>query len=735
MNSSTGVLTATARGTTIGAARTSGTVTKKTVGTWTPTSGYNAAGVKTDTDSKTAKCTQAMNTITSLEMTGVRDTPAITDAPASSDRLWFSEKATFSSGATSEGKNYKDYITFKFDQTSWATWTPDSQKYFGVLDIASRGTTIGAARTGTLTCTISGTINGVSINVTDSVTITQAANTVTYSNPTVSLSYGVIPAAGGSVLPTVSYSQTATYTSGSSKSITSGGSISYSGTSVSPTSGTVSAASKGTAISNTTTVTTATVTVSLNGKSGSKSAVVQQSGNYVTALELVPRSFSYTAISAGATSANPSVWGGSTTFVFTSGSKTTTIPTSTYGTLSSIRKYSLGSVVNGFTAVNPETGVLTATSRGTTIGPARTSGVVTYTVDMTWTPTSSYNSGGVVAGEASNAATCTQALNTVQSVQLTDCTGGVPAVHYSASGGAACYVGHLTYTSGHIDEGSAYRDYITFSLTSTFGTWTPNSAKYYGVVTVASRGTVEGAQKSGTLTYKISGTINGVSVNKTATLALTQAANVKSYEYTDLQGHIGSTTWPARSDYTTFWATGSYVERYSSGATGASGSGSIPWDSVNIPVSWVTYSAVTGHLTWETNTGAERYTTITGKVGSWAYPVSVTQRGGAVNGILYVRFPSNTSMGSIPQWRITVHSSAGGQLWGGSAPETGQTGGAYTIRLPDEAVAAINNDTSGQITISCTYATSGRYYSGSPTGTELDELRSGGTIYVDVSSI
>ena len=542
-------------------------------------------------------------------------------------------------------------------------------------------------------------------------------------------------AKGGTVTPTLSYSQTWGWNGATSGggTITSGATVSYSGTSVNATNGSVTASSKGTTISNVTTVTTATVTVKLNGKSGSKSATVQQAGNYVTGFSIEASAFSYANISAGSTSASPHRSGGKSTFTFSSGSTDVNAPATTYGTLTVERGYSLGSVVNGFTAVNSETGVLTATSRGMTIGPARTSGVVTYTVTQTWTPTSGYNAAGTKTATDSKTATCTQALNTVTSSKIIPISGSASAVNFPASGASRGFVGEMTLSSGSKIQGSDYRNYITFSLTSTFGTWTPNGEKYYGVVTVASRGTVEGAQKSGTLTHKILGTINGVSVDKTATLALTQAANVKSYDYTDLQGHIGSTSWPARSDYTTFWATGSYVERYSSGATGASGSGSIPWDRVDIPVSWVTYSAVNNHLTWTDNQGDERSTTITGRVGSWSYPVTVTQRAGSAKGILYIRFPSNTSMGYVSQWRITVRSSSGGQLWSGSASETGQTGGPYTIRLPEEAVSAINQDTSGSITISATYATSGNYYSGSPTGTELDELRLGGTVYVDVS--
>ena len=953
VNSETGVLTATSRGTVIGPARTSGVVTYTVTRTWTPTSGYNAAGVKTDTDTKTAKCTQAANTVETLAIRKCGDLDPQVSFTAAGGSTCYTSVITLSSGSRMEPSgNYAKYVKFTFDQ-NWGVWAPDAFIYYGSFAVSSRGVQAGSARTGTFSCTMIGTIDGVSVNKSTSITITQAANTQTavYDAPTVSLSVSDIPAAGGVVSSgTVSYSQKwrYSYTSGSvseQTAKTTGGSVSYSTA--------VSASSLGTTIKGRTQVGTLTATVTMNGKSGkgsaavyqaanaitgygvptgrtlsvadipakggsvssgtaggtitqtrtytsgstdtlsnptvssssystavsasslgttvksraqvgtltyyytcngkqgsvsaavyqaanvattisygswvvsvsanrytssasacpasggtatitrsasrtrtqnytsgatsalsaetatptlsisgagftlsgttvtiasrgtsignsrsatitatysgvSKTEVVYQSGNYVTSLSIEASSLSYASISAGATSATPTLSGGSITFTYSSGSISGDAPGSAFGTFTTTRRFSLGSVENGFTAVNSETGVLTATSRGTVIGPARTSGVVTYTVTRTWTPTSGYNAAGVKTDTDTKTAKCTQALNTITSFTYLNGTGGTPTTSFAASASSATYYPNFTFSSGSVGFQKDYSNEVDYSISGagfSLGSISNSTYSYGQTVEVASRGTTIGAVRTGTLTGTLNTTINGVAINKSATLTLTQAANVKSYDYSDLVGHIQSTTWSAKSDYTVFWATGSYVERYSSGATGASGSGSIPWDSVNIPVSWVTYSAVTGHLTWEDNTGAERSTTITGRIGSWTYPVTVKQAGGAVSGILYVRFPSNTSMGLIPQWRITIRSSAGGQLWGGSAPETGQTGGAYTIRLPDEAVSAINNDTSGQITISCTYATSGRYYSGSPTGTELDELRSGGTIYVDVSPI
>lgn len=819
VNSSTGVLTATSRGTEIGPARASGVVSRKVTATWTPKSGYDAAGAKVDTDTKTATCTQAANTVETLAIRKCGDLDPQVSFTAAGGSTCYASIITLSSGSRMEPSgNYAKFVKFAFDQT-WGVWAPDAFIYYGMFAVSSRGVQVGSARTGTFSCTMIGTINGVSVNKSTSITITQAANTQTavYDAPTVSLTVSDIPAAGGVVSSgTVSYSQKwrYSYTSGSvseQTAKTTGGSVSYSTA--------VSASSLGTTIKGRTQVGTLTATVTMNGKSGKGSAAVYQAANAITAYSApTGRTLSVADIQAKGGSVSSGTVGGTITQTrtYTSGSTDTlsnpTVSSSSYST--AVSAPSLGTTVKSRTSVGTLTYYYTcngkqgsvsavvyqAANAATTISygswvisvsadrytsstsacPA-SGGSATITRSASRTRTQNYTSGATSAlsaetatptlsisgaGFTLNGATVTiasrgtsigtirsatvtatisgvsksavlyQALNTIDSLVIMSGINTPANTSFVAGGGSILYSMDGIYSSGSREQ-VFYSAYTTYSFNQTWGTWAPASStdKYYGYLTVASRGAVIGVERTGILTGSINGTINGVSINKTCSAVITQAANVKSYDYSDLVGHIQSTTWSAQSNYASFWATGSYIERYSSGATGASGSGSIPWDSVDIPVSWVTYSPENNHLTWTDNTGAERSTTITGRIGSWTYPVTVKQAGGAVNGILYVRFPSNTSMGLIPQWRITVRSSAGGQLWGGSAPETGQTGGAYTIRLPDEAVAAINNDTSGSITISCTYATSGRYYAGSPTGTELDELRSGGTIYVDVSPI
>ena len=122
--------------------------------------------------------------------------------------------------------------------------------------------------------------NGKSL--TKSVGVSQAANTREFTVTSVSLSYSpsTIAAAGGTASPNLSYSQTVTYSSGSRPTITSGASsVSYSGSatgfSLNASDGTVTAESN----SGDGRYIDVTATVTLNGKTGSKTVRVSQAAN------------------------------------------------------------------------------------------------------------------------------------------------------------------------------------------------------------------------------------------------------------------------------------------------------------------------------------------------------------------------------------------------------------------------------------------------------------------------
>lgn len=374
---------------------------------------------------------QNLNGITSISIRacgGAVDPPQ-TNYPASRESHCFSFRCFFSSGSDAEISAIDGYETWSFNQ-SWGSWAPTSENmWWGNLTVSSRGTTIGNARTGTLTCTVKGTINGVSVNVSDSVTITQAANLITELRPT-------------------------------------------------------------------------------------------------------SQGFRYNNIGAEDTTATPiSITPGSNSvvYVFSSGSTSSAMPGSSYGSFTSRDEYSLGTVQNGFTAVNRSTGVLTATNRGTVVGPERTSGVVTKKYICTWTHSSTYG-GSTVSGTGSTTATCTQAMNTIVSLKITSGINKPAITSVGASASTPMYSENITFSSGSSMEASgSYAKYISFTFNQSWGTWVPSEYNYYGNLSVASRSTTVGAERSGILKCTMIGTINSVPINVSDSITITQAANSVTY--------------------------------------------------------------------------------------------------------------------------------------------------------------------------------------------------------------
>lgn len=428
--------------------------------------------------------------------------------------------------------------TYSYTNNNVGTWNVSSH----VMTISSAGTTIvGDSSTNTLTITYSGK--------TISVIFKRQANAITgYGTPTGgTMSYATIPASGGTVSSGTiggTVSQTRTYTSGSSDTYSQ----------ATPTNGTygtaITASNLGATIKNAATVGTLIYTYTLNGKTGTVGNIVTQAGNYVTSLTLSSGTFSYPTISAGATSATPTVKGFVGTFKFTSGGSTTTTPESTYGELTTSITYSLSASQNGFTAVNSSSGVLTATSRGTTIGTARTSGTVTRKITSTWTPASAYP-GNTVTGTTSPTATCTQALNKVVSATITETATLSYSTVIPAGGGASSPAANSsciwTYSSGAQNVPSGYTALVSYSMTAGNG-FTINTST--GVVTASSRGVTPGAARSSnTITHTVkysytnSSSVGGETVSATTTspgTTCSQAAN----HFTDdsMKLHFGSWT-------------------------------------------------------------------------------------------------------------------------------------------------------------------------------------------------
>lgn len=135
-----------------------------------------------------------------------------------------------SGGSVTIGGTYNTYWNGSSTATSSisvtpilsATSTPNGWTLSGnKITAPSRGTTVGTILTATGTASYG--------NASLAYSIQQQANNATYSTPSVFARYTkVVPANGGdSGVPTVSYSQSTTYTSGATNNITSGATIAY----------------------------------------------------------------------------------------------------------------------------------------------------------------------------------------------------------------------------------------------------------------------------------------------------------------------------------------------------------------------------------------------------------------------------------------------------------------------------------------------------------------------------
>ena len=422
-----------------------------------------------------------------------------------------------------------DDCTYSYTSNGTGTW--DSTNH--TMTIPSAGTTI---TDNTYTNIVYVTYNGITR---EDLNFGRQANAVTsVSTPTGgTLTAAAIPASGGTINSgTVggTVSQTRTFTSGATDVYT----VST------PTGGTfnsVTAPSLGTTIKNSTVVGTLTYTYTLNGKTGTIGTTIAQQGNFVTNLAITGGALSYANVAAAGGNGYPIVSTQTVTYTFTSGSTSTTAPSTTYGSYSFSVKYSLESVKNGFSSIT-DGGVISATSRGTEVGPARSSALITRVGTGTWTPTSDYNGQGVKTATTTLTSTCTQNENKVTKLEAAVNNTSTSTVHFyypnqpiPASGGTLNVSGNgkgiLTFSSGSVVTessfaGDKYGGTLTysrnFSMPATTG-FTLNTST--GAVTGANRTTTTGdARTSGvitstlTLTFThpasmgsttVSGTLNG----------------------------------------------------------------------------------------------------------------------------------------------------------------------------------------------------------------------------------
>ena len=421
----------------------------------------------------------------------------------------------------------------------------------------------------------SGSVTVTQLTESATATITQNAGVKVYSDITITAyNYPTATAAGGTISPNYGYSQTWTWNgvAGTGGAITTGASLSFSGGRINTSNGNASVTSKGTSISNQTTFTTGTMTVSMNGKSASASAAVPQAGNYVVGLSLSGGAISYANISAGATSASPTITGSTRNFTFSSGSTTTVTPSATYGTDSpDPENWILGSVQNGFTAVNSTTGVLTATHRGTTIGPARTSGVVTRKITVRWIPTAAYNSAGTIVATASMTATCTQEANARAlsglSAGCESSSNMPPDIRQrdwmGAAGGIFTFFcnANYSYTSG----ATSLEDVRSSTAYTSFGEYAGITINGNTAI-IPSRGTVEGSNRYNHFTASYGG--------KAVSWNTGQAANARNLSSIRIAAYAADATWVQPADWGAVPAGGGYINfrryttyLYTSGST------------------------------------------------------------------------------------------------------------------------------------------------------------------------
>ena len=377
----------------------------------------------------------------------------------------------------------------------------------GEVTAASRGTEVGDANTAQVTVQVSVPAGDGSVSGSAEATVTQEANAAVYADPVVSLSYASeIPANGGSVNPTLSYTQKVTYTSGETSDITSGGVVSYSGTSVDTSSGAVTGADLSTTAKERSVVDTVTASVSLNGKTGASSAVeVYQAANVATYGESVVISgFAYpsSAIAAAGGSASPE--GGMTYSLSVSYTSGASDSITEGGSVSYTSPIDWGSV-------DPESGEVTAASRGTEVGVANTA-QVTATVTI-----SGVGSDGSISGSAE--ATVTQEANTASYEVPVIVKGSYeefPAEGATKTPSATAYTQQATYTSGFTEDVTSGAT-ITYNMDSTAGFTLDNTET--GQLTAAAQ---EPGQPPRSANVTVTVSVNGQSASDT--IVASQAA-------------------------------------------------------------------------------------------------------------------------------------------------------------------------------------------------------------------
>lgn len=612
---SNGIVTVTGeyRGTTVGSSRT-GTLTVN----------LKSAATENKQLSTSVTLTQAENTKAygNISILNFHYPVASGDSTTSTPVVEATQATSYSSGAKSS-EQITGSRRFVISGTTPSYVSIDSST--GVL--TWQANTSGSTRSVIVSLTI--TANGHDAN--NTYNASQSTGVKTYSNVTVSLKYSQIPAKGGTVTPTISYSQTWGWNGATTGggTITTGGTVTYSGATSS--NGSVTADSKKAILSGVTNVATVTAKVSLNGKEGTATYTVQQAENKYISVEIRHiHDYSSPRLSYEAKGGSDAYTALFTTTSGTSGIETTLVPYSAWS-ISSTDGFTMSPGSTGNYWVNVQ-----VASRGTTLGDARTSILkITYQ--------------GVSAQ-----ITLTQAANTRKAISTTggtvtysDITAGtITNATIPASGGSATakagngtqsWSKSATITTYQYDSGFT-KNVTTENASSGTNNVSPSIASIKA--TASSKGTTVSSQttvKSQVVTWSA----NGKSAS--GTMYIYQAANsIDSYNYGSWNIAISAnpTTIAALGGTSTITAscTRTKTPVYTSGSTGTATTESAT-PTLAISGTGFTLSGTT--VTASKNNVAARTAIVTASYsGATSKSVTITQSAGP-DGIGYMQIQGN----------------------------------------------------------------------------------------------
>ena len=547
----------TSRGTSYSTSTRSATITRSVKFRYVLNDEYGGAEYS-DTKSCTATVTQAANN-RSYEYEW--DSWSISASPASIGAG--GGKSTL----TLNGAQTKRYVYDSGSYGSWENCTVTStisgsatgfSRSGNTVTVSSRGTDPGSARSCTYTVKFTGEDNTTK---TDSVTITQELNQVIDVQPIASPTSGTngkhfqvsktsFTAAGGTATVSGSGRCTLTFSSGSEYEANGsgeqcGGTLTFSreyssnvtwmtisGTTVTVDSRGVNygAARSGT-LSSTLTCTFVRTNVTAGTLTGTmnSSYTISQAINQVESLETIGSTSTGKYFTSSVT--NFTAAGGTATLtgsvnckvIFSSGESTITSSQGTKygGSLTFSRNYTSNqswATISGTT--------VTVSSRGSTIGPARSA---TITSNCTWTFTRTSVGTGSVSDSGSGTGTINQALNECTSVDHT----GTPKISYasdipwdassSVSVGKSGMSGRFYYTSGSYGDPSGYTSTYKFTSSNTSNIAVNQTT---GAISGVSKN-VGTSKKSATITcnhtwsYTNPSTVGGKTVSDTATCTTT----------------------------------------------------------------------------------------------------------------------------------------------------------------------------------------------------------------------